>query len=180
MKSVQGVIGLVLGGLMLLPGCWQSKKEEPVLRTGLVVVNVLDKDAYNDCHILGSINIPFENLESSMNTIDKNAEVVFYCSNPMCTASEYAAVQFQKAGFSNVSVFEGGTAEWFQKGLPVEGVACAPYLRQPVSHVACEQHPCKVLTVEELASKIGFEVATSVSAPEVGLGEQCMGDLVAS
>lgn len=168
--------------LVFVPGCWQKEQQESTPRTGLVVVNVLDKDMYTDCHIAGSINIPFENLENSMNTIDKNAEVVFYCSNPMCTASEYAAVQFKKAGFTNVSVYEGGTAEWYQKGLPVEGAACSDYLKQPVTPVASESHPCTVLTVDELAKKMGYDVPETASADqkEIALGEQCMADHIAT
>ncbi len=179
MKTFNGLLIATLSSLVILPGCWQKEQEKPAMKTGLVVVNVLDKEAYADCHIAGSINVPFENLETSMDTIDKSAEVVFYCSNPMCTASGYAALQFKKAGFTNVSVYEGGTAEWYQKGLPVEGASCADYLRQPVKHVADQTHEVTVLSVEELAHKLGYELP-AIESKEVALGDHCMTEQVAT
>lgn len=155
----------IFTGALLLTGCGQTAKS-PEKMKNLVVINVLDKDTYEDCHILGSINIPFESIETAMDTIEKDAEVVFYCSNPMCSASEYAALQFQKAGFSNVAVYEGGTAEWYQKGLPVEGVSCAAYLREPVTSVDTEGHAVKALSIDELAGKMGYEVPNMAAATD--------------
>src|SRR5690348_13144736 len=129
MKSNRVLVALMVAGLSLLPGCGETANV-PAKKSGLVVINVLDKETYDDCHIAGSINVHFDSIDAAVDTIEKYAEVVFYCSNPMCSASGYAASQFQKAGFVNVSVYEGGTAEWYQKGLPIEGASCSDYLRQ--------------------------------------------------
>ena len=75
--------------VVLLPGCWESCKQEQ--KSGLVLVNVLDEELFNDCHIQGSVNIPIEKVDELADTIDKDAQVVVYCSNYQCTSSEYAA-----------------------------------------------------------------------------------------
>jgi|GEM_PF-501093 len=183
MKSNLVLVLAVVAGLSLLPGCGESAKA-PEKKTGLVVINVLDKDTYEDCHIAGSINVPFESIDSFIDTIAKDAEVVFYCSNPMCTASEYAALKFQKAGFAHVSVYEGGTAEWYQKGLPVEGAGTSAYLRQAVNHVVGDTHACNLLSVDELALKMGIELPAAVTQiDEVAIecsDAHCMNEQVAT
>lgn len=182
MKSSLYLVALMITVLGLVPGCGE-KASEPEMKSGLVVINVLDKETYQDCHILGSINVPFDSIEAALKTIEKDAEIVFYCSNPMCTASEYAAIQFKKAGFPNVSVYEGGTAEWYQKGLPVEGASCSAYLRQPVVIADNEEHAIKVLSVEELAQKMGYELPVVAKVNEevdVESSEHCMTEQLAT
>ena len=183
MKINLNLVALVVAGLSLLPGCGETAKA-PEKKSGLVVINVLDKDTYEDCHIAGSINIPFDSIDAALSTIEKDAEVVFYCSNPMCSASGYAATQFQKAGFENVSVYEGGTAEWYQKGLPVEGASCSDYLRQPVAHVESEEGAVKVISAEELAKKMGLELPITADTNEeidvLAAGDHCMNEQLAT
>ena len=84
----------------------------------------------------------------------------------MCSASEYAAIQFQKAGFAHVSVYEGGTAEWYQKGLPIEGPSTLDYIRQQVESIACDAHACKMITADQLAQKMGFELPVALQPVE--------------
>ncbi|HZW61847.1 MAG TPA: rhodanese-like domain-containing protein [Candidatus Babeliales bacterium] len=140
----------------LLPGCGCStKKEEAVKKQGLFVVNVLDKAMYDDCHIKGSIQIPLEEVERFAASLDpEKAEVVVYCSNYMCTSSEYAVKKFLALGFKHVWAYEGGMAEWYQLGLPVEGPAQQPYLSKKVEKPADEAHTIPVITAQELAAKL--------------------------
>lgn len=136
--------------LWVLPGCWAEQKH-----SGLVVVNVLDKEFYDDCHIKGSINMPLDDVEKKMNRIDKNAEIVLYCSNYQCSTSEYIAQKLRANGFENVSVYEGGTAEWYQAGLPVEGPHVQAYLSKPSSKmVQDEEQDIPIISMEELAQKM--------------------------
>ncbi len=144
--------GVMVAIVLLLSGCWWGANEK---KTGLVVVNVLDKKFYDDCHIKDSICIPFEMTEQCVDTIDKNAEVVLYCSNYQCTSSEYVAQQLLKKGFSNLCVYEGGMAEWYQQGLPVEGPHKQAYLSKPCRKLSYdEQSNIRVITANELAQKM--------------------------
>ncbi len=146
-------IGIVVL-LASLTGCWPQKEK----KEGLVVVNVLDKELYDDCHIAGSINIPFEMIEEQTATIDKNADIIIYCSNYQCSTSEYAARKLREQGFTNVAVYEGGTAEWFQEGLPVEGPHKQSYLVKPCRQLSRdEEGAVPVITAHDLAQKMGLQ-----------------------
>ena len=149
--------------IALLPGCWESKKQEK--KSGLVVVNVLDEELYNDCHIKGSMNIPFEKVDELADTIDKDAQVVIYCSNYQCTSSEYAAKLLRTKGFSNVCVYEAGMAEWYQKGLPVEGERKKAYLKKTCSKLTQdESSDIPVISTNELAQKMKISSQDATTA----------------
>lgn len=141
--------------LALLPACWQSKIEK---KSGLVIVNVLDKALYDDCHIKGSIHIPFEMIENEgQRLVDKDAHLVIYCSNYQCTSSEHAAKKLKKLGFADVAVYEGGMAEWYQRGLPVEGACKQPYLQRVSTRFPSqESSEIPVVTADELAARMGL------------------------
>lgn len=139
-----------LCSLCILPGCWQGSK-----KGGLVVVNVLDKELFDDCHITGSINIPLDQLEQNMDTIERDADLVFYCSNYQCTGSWYAAEKFSAHGFENVAAYEGGMAEWYQAGLPVEGKCLKAYLSKPSHKIEDEEtSSIALITKEQLVQKM--------------------------
>ena len=124
MKSIVRVLAF-LTIIPLLGGCfWSAKKESK-----LVIINVLDPDYYQDCHITGSINIPFEQFEDAIRSMNKQDNYVTYCSNYTCTAAPFAAGMMQDQGFEHVSVLPGGIVDWYQKGLPVQGLAQKEYLK---------------------------------------------------
>lgn len=146
---------LALNLLIMLPGCFSKTAEK---KSGLVLVNVLDKELYEDCHIQGSVNIPFDMIEESADIIDRSAQVVIYCSNCQCSSSEYAARKLKEKGFANVCVYEGGMAEWYQEGLPVEGPQKQAYLKKSCSQLPADEHAAvPVISVDELAQKMGIE-----------------------
>ena len=142
-----------LSVLLLLPACFQEKKKE-----GLFLVNVLDADYYNDCHIKApnSINISLEQLDAFADTLDpQKSEVVFYCSNYMCTASGFAAKQLAEKGFAQVWAYEAGIADWYQKGLPVEGECMKPYLKKNNEKIELEESSeIRIISTDELADKV--------------------------
>mgnify|MGYP000592641085 CR=1 FL=1 len=146
-------IGVVLLTISLA-GCWGNSQAK---KTGLVVINVLDRNLYDDCHIKDSIHVPFDAIEQYAKGIDKNAEIVIYCSNYMCATSSYAASKLSEIGFANVRVYEGGVAEWFQKGLPVEGPGRQSYLSKAMKPMNVDENPVPVITAEELARKMGMK-----------------------
>ena len=162
----------------LLPGCiWDTQKEtpQPALREGLIVADVNSKKMYDDCHIKGADHVPVDQLEAFAATLDKEkADVVFYCSNYMCAASGAAAQKFMKLGFKSVAAYEGGIAEWHQKGLPTEGPAQEPYLSVVMNKPAREDHTVPVIEAEELVVKMGLvvEQAIDVASAEVEIQKE--------
>lgn len=122
----------------------------------LVVVNVLEKKAYDDCHIAGSIHIDFSDLGAFERIAKRGDQIVVYCSNYLCSSSDYVAKNLEKMGYKNVLVYAGGMAEWYQHGLPVEGPARASYLKRkveaPAPSATLDGH---IITMQELATMMG-------------------------
>lgn len=155
-----GKLVLILGVLNFLGGCKKASTEKPKL----ILLNVLGKQFFDDCHIAPSSAqvlstvVEFEDLDSFADTLDRSIPVVLYCSNYQCTASGSGAALLHRKGFSSVYVYEGGMAEWKQKGLPVEGPCTEKYLfrvvEAPVGPVTDENLPYTILTAEELHQKM--------------------------
>ncbi len=88
---------------------------------GVVVVNVLDPEAYDKIHIKGSVSISRSQLEAGRwKELDKSKEIITHCSSYQCDASRDAAQFLKKQGF-NVKAYEGGMKEWAEAKLPTEG-----------------------------------------------------------
>lgn len=139
--------------ILLLPGCNWFKKETTT-SPELIVINVLDKKLYDDCHIKGSINVPFEEVEQFAKKLDKNTHIVLYCSNYMCTASGAAARSLKKMGFENVWAYEAGMAEWHQNKLPVEGSCKESYLNMKIEKSDMKEDDIQPITTQDLRTKI--------------------------
>jgi rhodanese-related sulfurtransferase len=140
----------------LLPSCMPgSQKAAP---SGVVVINVLEKKLYDDCHIEGSVHVPFEMLEQyAQQNLDKSTEIVVYCSNYMCAASGQGCKMLKRLGFEHVYAYEGGTAEWYQNKMPVVGPCTAHYLQKklaPIDHSQEDGEPAAVMSMQDLACKL--------------------------
>jgi rhodanese-related sulfurtransferase len=143
---------------IFLSGCMPDSKK--VTPCDVVVINVLEKNLYDDCHIQGSVSVPFEGLEQyAQQYLDKNTEIVLYCSNYMCSASGQGCKLLKRLGFDKVYAYEGGTAEWYQHRLPVEGPCAAGYLKV---HLAppddSTEHDKAVMSMQELARKLHLNI----------------------
>ncbi len=122
-----------------------------------VIVNVLDKESFDDCHIQGSINVPFMDLkEYALKRWNKDTtEIVLHCSNYLCTASGDGYTMLTKLGFKRVWAFEGGTAEAKQFGISVVGACQQSYLvNYQKPEMYAEKKSVAVISVEDLKKKI--------------------------
>jgi len=128
-----------------------KKKEKPEL----LVINVLDKELFNDCRIKGSVNVPFEHLEDFARKLDKDTHIVVYCSNYRCTASFLGVRMLRQMGFKDVWAYEAGIAEWHQKRLPVEGPCRQPYLTMENKPIESDKESdIAIITTDELQRKL--------------------------
>lgn len=117
----------------------------------LVVINALAKNYYDDCHIVGSISVPLDKIERYASTIDKKTPIVVYCASSHCPVSEKAWKIFNALGFTHVWAYEGGMAEWCQKGYPCSGACQEEYLnRQEQPSI----RDIRSITAEELKVKM--------------------------
>ncbi|OLS25263.1 MAG: hypothetical protein HeimC2_19390 [Candidatus Heimdallarchaeota archaeon LC_2] len=53
--------------------------------------------------------------------LDKNDEIVVYCSSKECVASQLAYHISIKNGYTNVRRYSGGIIDWEEAGFPLEG-----------------------------------------------------------
>ena len=83
-----------------------------------VLVNVLPRETFNEQHIRTSVNVPLqsENFLDVMEQLagGKDREIVVYCANADCDASDKAARKLDAAGFTRVYDYDGGTADWLR------------------------------------------------------------------
>lgn len=98
-----------------------------------LLVDVLPKIIYDDAHIPGSINIPFESIRTAPNLPpDKDMLIVFYCMGVMCIYSGEAASAAREMGYRNLSIYREGIVGWQRAGLPVETVVRYPAVEVPM------------------------------------------------
>ncbi len=95
----------------------------------VLVVNVLARESFDDCHIAGSISVPLAELKEAAVNWDKSQKIVTYCAHSECTASGAAADVLTELGFEDVQAYEGGIKEWLHSGLPTEGPAEQDWLK---------------------------------------------------
>lgn len=90
------------------------------LRDGVVtVVDVRPTDEYAAGHLPHALNIPLEELDSHLETLPRDQEIVAYCRGPYCVLAYEAVASLRKKGFKALRL-ETGYPEWKQAGLPVE------------------------------------------------------------
>jgi rhodanese-related sulfurtransferase len=83
------------------------------------LVNALPQWEFDRSHIPGSEHFP--NLDDALNSLKKDDEIVVYCTDPPCRASQKLYKDLVANGYDNVRRFEGGLVEWARKGYPLDG-----------------------------------------------------------
>ncbi len=95
----------------------------------LALVNTLNTDSFEKTKISGAVNIPLSDSDF-VGRVAKLAggqdkPVVVYCASDKCDSSAKAAERLEKAGFTAVSRYTGGTAAWQKEAEEANvGPAC--------------------------------------------------------
>lgn len=140
-----------------MPFVWRCKIKDKNMKKvvkKLVLINVLHKEYFEDCHIPGSINIPHDQFESRIASLAKYNEYVIYCAVITCPLSRQCTKLLVDAKFPHVAAYEGGMAEWYQKGYPVQGPAKLDYLREEIALNIAWQHDIPTISAEQLLEKM--------------------------
>lgn len=85
------------------------------------LVMTLAEWAYMVSHIPGSINV--NNIAQGERLLDVEDEIVVYCSDEHCVASQATYHYLVRNGYKNVRRYSGGLADWEAAGYPLEGQA---------------------------------------------------------
>ena len=85
----------------------------------IVVLDVRSREGYNEGHLPGAVNIPFEELPSRMKELPKQKDLITYCWDVTCILCTKAAYVLAKSGYRAKEML-GGLEEWKKAGFPVE------------------------------------------------------------
>lgn len=88
-----------------------------------VLLDARSKNEYEQGHIPGAINIPYESMEDYMAKIDSLHEdkwLVCFCDGPPCDLGELLANELFGMGFPKVAIFQDGMNEWNKQGGKIE------------------------------------------------------------
>jgi rhodanese-related sulfurtransferase len=83
------------------------------------LVFVLGEWQYRAKHIPGSLHI--DTPEKGLAELNKEDDIIVYCSNTQCAASQYAYMLLETNGFLHIRRYAGGIQDWEEAGLPLEG-----------------------------------------------------------
>jgi rhodanese-related sulfurtransferase len=84
------------------------------------ILDVRDRSAYNQGHIMGAMPFPQDELVERAESIAKTRDIYIYGNSDEQTSQ--AAQQLRSAGFVHVSELKGGLAAWKAVGGPTEGI----------------------------------------------------------
>lgn len=89
-------------------------------RAGLVtVIDVRPREEYLSGHVPGAVNVPLNELEKHLRTLDREKEVIAYCRGPYCVLAFEAVARLRRKGVT-ARRLQDGFPEWQLAGLPVE------------------------------------------------------------
>jgi len=88
-----------------------------------VFVDTRSEESYRQGHIVGAVNIPFEEFDPGVLenlSLPHDNPIVVYCDGSECQSSTNLAKHLAEEDYSDIRVFFGGWAEWKNSGLPIE------------------------------------------------------------
>ena len=91
---------------------------------GTIFLDAREPEDYQVGHIKGAINLPFDWFDDHWPDVepllDKDTEIVVYCSGTECESSLYEARYLQELGYTRLYIFFGGSAEWESNDFPMD------------------------------------------------------------
>ncbi len=84
-----------------------------------VVVDIRDKTAFSNSHIINAINIPQADLERGLNKLEKYKQRLLIVACTSGQKSQAVAVKLRKNGFEKACALAGGVNAWKNADLPL-------------------------------------------------------------
>jgi adenylyltransferase/sulfurtransferase len=100
------------------------------------LVDVRERDEWEEGFIPGALHVPRGNLESRIEQAvpDRDHRVVVYCASG--SRSAFAAKTLEELGYSNVSSLAGGFTDWKRNGFPFD----VPRALEPAQRARYSRH----------------------------------------
>ena len=91
MKKIALVLILLLS-LFTIVGCTTNKKSNQLQdildKNNYIIVDVRTKEEYDESHVKGSINIPYDEIDENTN-LDKSKTIIVYCRSGNRSSKAY-------------------------------------------------------------------------------------------
>ena len=91
---------------------------EKIKKDEVIVLDVRPQEEYKIAHIENAISLPLKELESRLNELPDDKEIVVYCRGPFCLMADEAAELLSKNSYSAARL-EKGFPDWAIQKLPV-------------------------------------------------------------
>jgi rhodanese-related sulfurtransferase len=89
-------------------------------RESVTTIDVNSRQSWAAAHVPGARHLdPNEYTDADLPS-DREAMLVFYCSNPFCRKAPTAAQRARRMGYRNVRVMSAGINGWRDAELPTE------------------------------------------------------------
>lgn len=94
------------------------------------LVMAMHEWGFRAAHIPDSLH--FNTVDEARKGLDLDDEIIVYCSDPACVASQFAYRWLVENGYTNVKRYSGGVSDWAAAGYELEsdpqsGSAAAPF-----------------------------------------------------
>jgi phage shock protein E len=88
---------------------------------GLVVLDIRTPDEFNAARLADAMMVDFyaDDFAAQLDTLDKDVPYVIYCNSG--NRSSEAVKTMEDLGFVEVYEIDGGIANWYDQGYPIEG-----------------------------------------------------------
>lgn len=87
----------------------------------LTIIDVRDRAAFNQGHIMGAIAMPLHELvERAQANLELNRDIYVYGDNAEETAD--AATRLRQVGYQHIAELTGGLSAWRLANYPIEGI----------------------------------------------------------
>jgi rhodanese-related sulfurtransferase len=89
-------------------------------REPVAIIDVNAHSSWVQARVPGASNLDPVGYSDRDLPADKDAALVFYCSNPLCRKAPNAARRAKQIGYKNVQVMSAGITGWVAAKLPTE------------------------------------------------------------
>ena len=120
LSEVDGVVEAYLVDRDALEAVDSSDLLERLRDGSVVVLDVRPEEEYRAGHIPGALSVPVDALETALQTLPRDREIVAYCRGPYCVFSDEAVALLRARGY-RARRLRQGLPDWRAAGMPVEG-----------------------------------------------------------
>jgi rhodanese-related sulfurtransferase len=110
----------MLAFLMGLKTIAPDELHQLVQQRRVTVIDVNSSSSWRKARVPGSLNLDPATFAEADLPADKDSDLVFYCSNPLCRKAPNAARRAKGMGYANVRVMSAGISGWLDASLPTE------------------------------------------------------------